>query len=90
MTQETNDRLPDVAEPKQTFNSISDRIVLKVVNDEHPDIVLMEISGFDLSINFNMEYLKTVEDIEAAVNGISDMFRNLIIDRIVSNKQKDS
>ena len=61
-------------EPKIEFRVISDKGLLAIKN---PDINknLVEISGYDLQVNFNMEYLNSIEDVESAVNGISDLFR---------------
>ena len=75
-------------EPKVEFRVISDRGLLAIKN---PDINknLVEISGYDLQVNFNMEYLNSIEDVEAAVNGISDLFRDLIMEKLLEYKRKE-
>lgn len=75
-------------EPKIEFRVISDKGLLAIKN---PDINknLVEISGYDLQVNFNMEYLNSIEDVEAAVNGISDLFRELIMEKLLEYKRKE-
>jgi len=75
-------------EPKIEFKVISDRGLFAIKN---PDIQknLVEISGYDLQVNFNMEYLNSIDDVEAAVNGISDLFRELIMEKLLEYKRKD-
>ena len=75
-------------EPKIEFLVISDRGLLAIKN---PDINknLVEISGYDLQVNFNMEYLNSIEDVESAVNGISDLFRELIMEKLLEYKRKE-
>ena len=70
------------------FRVISDKGLLAIKN---PDINknLVEISGYDLQVNFNMEYLNSIEDVEAAVNGISDLFRELIMEKLLEYKRKE-
>ena len=74
-------------EPKIEFKIISDRGLFAIKN---PDIQknLVEISGYDLQVNFNMEYLNSIDDVEAAVNGISDLFRELIMEKLLEYKRK--
>ncbi len=78
--------LPPVDEPTVEFKYISDRTAFTVKN---PDInkILLEISGYDLQINFNMEYIKSIEDVEATISGIGDLFRDMIMNQLLSNKQ---
>jgi hypothetical protein len=75
-------------EPKIEFRVISDKGLLAIKN---PDINknLVEISGYDLQVNFNMEYLNSIDDVEAAVNGISDLFRELIMEKLLEYKRKE-
>lgn len=75
-------------EPKVEFRLISDRGLFAIKNPEI-DKNLVEISGYDLEVNFNMEYLNSIEDVEAAVNGISDLFRELIMEKLLEYKRKD-
>lgn len=74
-------------EPKIEFKIISDRGLFAIQN---PNIQknLVEISGYDLQVNFNMEYINSIEDVEAAVSGISDLFRELIMDKLLEYKRK--
>lgn len=78
-----------VDEPIVKFRINSDRIVREIVN---PDInqVLVHISGYDLHIDFNMQFLKSVEDVEAACSGIAQLFREVIMTKLLEgNKQSE-
>ncbi|MDR1090104.1 MAG: hypothetical protein LBL79_03435 [Prevotella sp.] len=76
-------------EPTVEFKLITDRAVCSIVNDEI-NKTLVEISGYDLMINFNMEYINSVEDVEAAVNGIADLFRQEIMAKLLEHKKQNS
>lgn len=85
--QELEGSYSQISEPVVKFRVNSDRIVREVVNEEINQ-VLVHISGYDLQINFNMQYLKSVEDVEAACNGISQLFRDMIMEKLLEgNKQ---
>ncbi len=78
-----------IDEPIVKFRVNSDRIVREVINEEINQ-VLVHISGYDLQINFNMQFLKSVEDVEAACNGLSQLFRDMIMEKLLEgNKQSD-
>jgi hypothetical protein len=80
--------MPDVKEAEVKFKIVSDRSVMNVVNAESKE-VLIEISGYDLQINFNMQYLKSLEDIDAACDGIAKLFRDTIMEKLLEyRKQK--
>jgi hypothetical protein len=74
-------------EPKVEFRSISDRSVYNVVNDRIGQ-TLVEISGYDLQFNFNLRYINSLEDVEAAVGGLSEMFRQVIMDKLLEHKKQ--
>lgn len=78
--------LPPVDEPKVEFNYISDRGAFTIKNPEI-DKILVEVTGYDLQVNFNMEYINSIEDVEAAVSGIGDLFRQLIMEKLLEYKQ---
>lgn len=73
-------------EPKVEFRSISDRSVYNVINEEI-NKTLVEISGYDLQINFNLEYINSIEDVEAAVEGLGSLFRQIIMDKLLEYKK---
>lgn len=75
-----------VDEPVVQFKVNSDRIVREVINADTKQ-VLVHISGYDLQINFNMQYLKSVEDIEAACSGISQLFRDIIMEKLLEGNK---
>lgn len=79
--------LAPVTEEVVQFKLLSDRTTLHVINP-HNNEVMIEISGYDLNIDFNMEYLRSIEDIEAACAGISKLFREIIIEKLLGDKQK--
>lgn len=73
-------------EPKVIFNSESDLTSFKIMSET--DKTMVEILGYGLEINFNMEYINSIEDVEAAVSGIGDLFRRIIMEKLISNKQQ--
>nr|DAN83312.1 MAG TPA: hypothetical protein [Caudoviricetes sp.] len=77
-----------VDEPRVEFKMISDRSVCKIVNEDINQ-TLVEISGYDLQINFNMEYLNSIEDVEAAVTGIGNLFRDVIMEKLLEHKKQN-
>lgn len=68
-----------VSEPTVTFKSISDRMIMDVINADNKE-VLIQISGYDLRIDFNMQYLRSIQDVEAAVGGVAQLFREAIME----------
>ena len=87
--EERDENLQPVNEPEVKFKLISGRDTMNVINKEVNE-TLIEISGYDLQINFNMQYLKSVEDIEAACQGIANLFRQTIMDKLLdANTLKD-
>lgn len=78
-----------IDEPIVKFRLNSDRIVREVINADNNQ-VLVHISGYDLQVNFNMQFLKSVEDVEAACNGISQLFRDMIMAKLLEHKNKQS
>ena len=83
-----NEKTTVVDEPKIEFNLITDKICLSVVNDDI-DETLVEISGYDLQINFNLKYIKSIEDVELAVTGIGDMFRKTSMDQLLEDRKQN-
>lgn len=75
-----------VDEPIVQFKVNSDRIIREVINADTKQ-VLVHISGYDLQINFNMQYLKSVEDVEAACGGISQLFRDIIMGKLLEGNK---
>ena len=85
--EEENVQLPDVDEPEVKFKLISGRDVMNVENADTGER-LIEISGYDLQINFNMQYLKTIEDITAACKGVADLFRETIMEKLLESSKQ--
>ena len=77
-----------VDEPRVEFKMISDRSVYNIVNEDI-NKTLVEISGYYLQINFNMEYLNSIEDVEAAVTGLGNLFRDIIMEKLLEHKKQN-
>ncbi len=77
-----------VDEPHVEFKMITDRSVFNIVNEEI-DKTLVEISGYDLQINFNMEYINSIKDVEAAINGLGNLFRDIIMEKLLEHKKQN-
>lgn len=75
-----------VPEKTVVFNMLSDRTTLQVISEKNNE-TMIEISGYDLQINFNMQYLVSLQDIEAACDGITQLFREIILEKRLENKQ---
>lgn len=86
--EEKDMQLPPVPEAEVKFRVISDRDVMNVVNADINE-VLVEISGYDLQINFNMQYLKSLEDIDAACKGIADLFKETIMEKLLEYRKQN-
>lgn len=80
--------LPPVKEATTTFKVITDRVVLKIVNEKHPEITLAEISGYDLNIAFNMEYINSLEDVAAVKEGFATLIGNTVMDILLAHKHQ--
>lgn len=80
------ERYSEVNEPTVQFKLVSDRTIYHVKSERNNE-VMVEISGYDLNIAFNMEYINCIEDIEAAVDGIGQLFREIITEKLLEHKQ---
>ena len=87
MEEEKDVQLPEVDEPEVTFKLISGRDIMNVENGDTHEI-LIEISGYDLQINFNMHHLKSVEEIDAACRGVADLFRETIMEKLLEYRKQ--
>lgn len=76
-------------EPTVTYRLQSDLDHWVIKNKEGGEAVI-EITGYDLQARFNTKYLKTVEDIEAACNGIHNLFRELILESLLGKPKPDT
>lgn len=78
-----------IDEPYVSFKATSDLDVYEIRNKDI-DQPLITVQGYAIKTNINMAYLKTTEDLDAAVAGITKMIRDLIIEKLLANKkQKD-
>ena len=75
-------------EPEVVFNTLSDRRILAVQTEDTHETI-MEISGYDLQINFNRDELQNIADIESMLDGLKDLFRRVVMqDLLESNVEK--
>jgi hypothetical protein len=86
---DTEEQVKTKDEPIVEFKMISDRSVYAIVNDEINQ-TLIEISGYDLMININMEYINSIADVETAVGGVADLFRRIIMDKLLEYKKQNA
>lgn len=89
MIEENPQPEPTKNEPRVSFRAMSDRDVIRIYKEE-TDQTLAEISGYDLAINFNMEFINSVQDIEAALEGMSEVFRDAILQQMFKEKGKQT
>lgn len=71
-------------EPIVQFRSISDVVALQVKNPEIEE-PLAEISGYDLRVSFNLKYLKSLQDVEAASAAIGDLFKQMMLEELLGD-----
>lgn len=76
-------------EPHVTFRLESDLGCWEIKNPEVEEPLIL-ITGYDLQCHFNTKYLKSVEEIEAACNGIHNLFRELIMEQLLEKDKLDS
>ena len=72
-----------VDEPMVQFKSISDVVALQVKNPEIEE-PLAEISGYDLRVSFNLKYLKSLKDVDAAATAMGDLFKQMMLEELLS------
>lgn len=75
-------------EPEVVFNTLSDRRILAVQTEETHETI-MEISGYDLQIKFNRDKLKSIEDIESLLEGLKSLFKQMIMEDLLGNKENN-
>ena len=77
-------------EPEVVFKALSDRFKYQI-KTEDDQFVVMEISGYDLSIKWNRDLLNDIADVESLLDGLKDMFRKLIMQDLLENhKEKEN
>jgi len=77
----------DVNEKEVVFKAISD-LKGAVVQTQDGSQNIMEITGYDLNIKFNLDLLNSVQDVENMLMGVTDIFRKEVMDCLVKkNKQ---
>lgn len=79
---EQQEAVTPVPEPTVTFKTITDRDIWNIVSETNGE-VLIQITGYDLQMRFNIEYLRSMQDIEAAAGGVADLFREQMLEAIL-------
>lgn len=76
-------------EPEVVFNVLSDRRVFGVRSEDDEEMIF-EISGYDMQIKFNRSKLQTLEEVEGTLDGIKEMFRQLIMADLLDNNENNA
>lgn len=79
--------LEKVEETKVEFRAISDRSAFTVTNEDSSQ-VLVEIAGYDLEVNFNLQYINSLQDVEMATDGLKELFTKIIMDKLLEHKKE--
>ena len=74
-------------EPEVVFKTLSDRMIYGV-QIEDTNETIFEISGYDLQIKFNRDKLNNVADIENMLDGIKDLFRELVLKDLLKTNEE--
>ena len=74
-------------EPEVVFKTLSDRMICGV-QIEDTNETIFEISGYDLQIKFNRDKLNNVADIENMLDGIKDLFRELVLKDLLKTNEE--
>lgn len=83
LTEEEKRQAKDMGlEPEVVFNTLSDRRTFSVQTEDTHETI-MEISGYDLQIKFNRDKLHNVADIESMLNGLKDLFRQMVMQNLL-------
>lgn len=65
-----------------TFKAISGKDVF-AAKSEDGNHTLMQISGYDVSIKFNMDYINSLDDVDEAASAMSELFKKMILQQLV-------
>lgn len=77
----------DTGEDIVQFRESSDLTIFQIL-EERSRKPMMVIAGYGLEIKFNMSELRTTERIEQLLDGLSDMFRKMIVEQALSKPEK--
>jgi hypothetical protein len=87
MEENTTQRLPFVigtdAEGNETVTFRSSDLVTYGVQGYEGDEFLATITGYGLSIRFNMRLINSIADAEKMANGIADIFFKELMDQLI-------
>ena len=72
---------PNFQEEKVEFKAVTDKDVYSVVGENGKSVV--EITGYDVKFKFNFDVIETPEDVDEASYGIGELFKKLIMEQLV-------
>ncbi|MBR4589943.1 MAG: hypothetical protein IKO36_04690 [Bacteroidaceae bacterium] len=76
----------EILEERQvSFREIDDLTSFTVKTEDGK--ALFYISGYGLTINFNRDMLNSVEDVEAMLDGIKDLFRKMVMKSLLPDNK---
>lgn len=76
----------EISEERQvSFREIDDLTSFTVKTEDGK--VLFYISGYGLTVNFNRDMLNSVEDVEAMLDGIKDLFRKMVMKSLLPDNK---
>lgn len=76
----------EISEERQvSFREIDDLTSFTVKTEDGK--ALFYISGYGLTINFNRDMLNSVEDVEAMLDGIKDLFRKMVMKSLLPDNK---
>jgi len=76
----------EISEERQvSFREIDDLTSFTVKTEDGK--ALFYISGYGLTVNFNRDMLNSVEDVEAMLDGIKDLFRKMVMKSLLPDNK---
>lgn len=76
----------EISEERQiSFKEIDDLTSFTVKTEDGK--ALFYISGYGLTVNFNRDMLNSVEDVEAMLDGIKDLFRKMVMKSLLPDNK---
>ena len=76
----------EISEERQvSFREIDDLTSFTVKTEDGK--ALFYISGYGWTVNFNRDMLNSVEDVEAMLDGIKDLFRKMVMKSLLPDNK---
>ena len=74
-------------ENEKTITFREDELITYGVQGYDSEEFLAVISGYGLSINFNMRLINSIADAEAMANGMADIFFKALMDQLIAQNR---